>query len=127
MGPPRVLIVEDEPNIVLSLEFLMKKAGLETEVVRDGRAALARLDGEPADVVILDLMLPGVDGFEILRELRSRPGWSQTRVVVLTARGRQNERERGLELGADDYVTKPFSTRELLERVKALLAGGADG
>lgn len=127
MGPPRVLIVEDEPNIVLSLEFLMRKAGLEPEVVRDGRAALARLEGEPPEVVILDLMLPGVDGFEILRELRSRPAWARTRVVVLTARGRQNERERGLELGADDYVTKPFSTRELVERVRRLLGEGAAG
>jgi len=124
MGPPQVLIVEDEPNIVLSLEFLMKKAGLRTEAVRDGREALARLSGEPADLVILDLMLPGVDGFEILRELRRRPGWAKTRVIVLSARGRQNERERGLELGADDYVTKPFSTRELVDRVRKLLEDG---
>ncbi len=127
MGRPRVLIVEDEPNIVLSLRFLMEKAGLEPEVVRDGREALARLDGEPVDLVVLDLMLPGVDGFEILRALRARPGWERTRVVVLSARGRQNERQRGLELGADAYVTKPFSTRELVERVRSLLADGAAG
>ena len=127
MDRPRVLIVEDEPNIVLSLRFLMEKAGLEPEVVRDGREALARLDGEPVDLVVLDLMLPGVDGFEVLRALRGRPGWEKTRVVVLSARGRRNERQRGLELGADAYVTKPFSTRELVERVRSLLADGAAG
>ncbi len=118
----RILIVDDEPNIVLSLEFLMKKAGFQVESVTDGRAVLERLRQPPPDLVILDIMLPGIDGFELLRRLKATPGWARVRVILLTARGRQSERERGLELGADLYVTKPFSTRELVRQVEALLA-----
>ncbi len=118
----RILIVDDEPNIVLSLEFLMKKAGFQVESVTDGRAVLERLHQPPPDLVILDIMLPGMDGFELLRRLKATPGWDRARVILLTARGRESERERGLKLGADLYVIKPFSTRELVRQVEALLA-----
>lgn len=123
MTARRILIVDDEPNIVLSLEFLMKKAGHVVESVTDGATALERLDGPPPDLVILDVMLPGIDGFELLRRMRARPEWRDVRVILLTARGRESEREHGLALGADLYVTKPFSTRELMRRVNELLDG----
>lgn len=124
MRRKRVLVVDDEPNIVLSLEFLMKKAGFEVEVARNGREALAALDREPPDLLLLDVMMPEIDGFEVCERIRSRPEWRKTKIVMLTARGRESERERGLALGADAYVTKPFSTRELVERVKAMLDEG---
>lgn len=117
----RVLVVDDEPNIVLSLEFLMRRAGFEVEVARDGAEALRALNGPAPDLMLLDVMMPEFDGYEVCARIRSRPDWRQTKIVMLTARGRDAERERGLELGADDYVTKPFSTRALVERVKALL------
>jgi len=124
MRRKRVLVVDDEPNIVLSLEFLMKKAGFEVEVARNGREALAALDREPPDLLLLDVMMPEIDGFEVCERIRSRPEWQGTKIVMLTARGRESERERGLALGADAYVTKPFSTRELVEKVKAMLDEG---
>lgn len=120
----RVLVVDDEPNIVLSLEFLMKKAGFEVEVARNGQEALEAIARRPPDVLLLDVMMPEMDGFEVCERLRADPRGRATKVVMLTARGRDSERQRGLALGADAYVTKPFSTRELVERVKAMLAEG---
>ncbi len=117
----RVLVVDDEPNIVLSLEFLMKKAGFEVEVARNGQEALAAIARQPPDVLLLDVMMPEMDGFEVCERLRADPRGRATKVVMLTARGRDSERQRGLALGADAYVTKPFSTRELVARVKAML------
>ncbi|HFA60024.1 MAG TPA: response regulator [Rhodospirillales bacterium] len=120
----RVLVVDDEPNIVLSLEFLMKKAGFEVEVARNGQEALEAIARRPPDVLLLDVMMPEMDGFEVCERLRADPRGRATKVVMLTARGRDSERQRGLALGADAYVTKPFSTRELVERVKTMLAEG---
>ncbi len=121
MAAKRILIVDDEPNIALSLEFLMRKAGFEVTVARDGREALAALDREVPDLVLLDVMIPEVDGFELCQRIRSRDAFNRTKIVMLTARGRESERLRGLEMGADAYVTKPFSTRELVERVRGML------
>ncbi len=121
MAAKRILIVDDEPNIALSLEFLMRKAGFEVTVARDGREALAALDREVPDLVLLDVMIPEVDGFELCQRIRNREAFSRTKIVMLTARGRESERLRGLEMGADAYVTKPFSTRELVERVRGML------
>ncbi len=118
----KILVVDDEPNIALSLEFLMKKAGFAVEVARDGREALERLERDPPDLVLLDVMIPEIDGFELCERIRSRPEWRHIKVVMLTARGQESERSRGLALGADAYVTKPFSTRDLVERIKAMLA-----
>src|SRR3954453_8343251 len=120
----RVLVVDDEPNILMSLEFLMKRAGFEVDVARDGRQALAALEGAPPDLMLLDVMMPEFDGYEVCARVRERPEWSGTKIVMLTARGRDAERERGLKAGADAYVTKPFSTRELVEQVKRMLAEG---
>ncbi|MFO1069265.1 MAG: response regulator [Geminicoccaceae bacterium] len=117
----RVLVVDDEPNIVMSLEFLMKRAGFEVEVARNGREALAALDGTPPDLLLLDVMMPEFDGYEVCERIRARPEWNATRIIMLTARGRDAERQRGLALGADRYVTKPFSTRELVEQARELL------
>jgi DNA-binding response OmpR family regulator len=117
----RVLLVDDEPNIVTSLQFLMRKAGFDTAVARDGEAALAEVERFRPDLVLLDANLPGRDGFEVCQALRAS-GWSELVIVMLTAKGRESEVAKGLEIGADAYVTKPFSTRELVEQVTALLA-----
>ena len=117
----RVLVVDDEPNIVLSLEFLMRRAGFEVTVARSGGEALKALEGPPPDLVLLDVMMPEFDGYEVCERIRARPEWRATKIIMLTARGREAERERGLALGADAYVTKPFSTRELVEQVKRML------
>jgi DNA-binding response OmpR family regulator len=117
----RVLVVDDEPNIVMSLRFLMEREGFEVEVAPTGEAALTALDRGPADLVLLDVMIPEVDGFEICQRIRGNPAWSATRIIMLTARGRDVERDKGLALGADAYVTKPFSTRDLVETVHKLL------
>jgi DNA-binding response OmpR family regulator len=120
----RVLVVDDEPNIVMSLRFLMEREGFQVEVASTGQAAVAALDREPADLVLLDIMMPELDGFEVCQRIRSNPAWRATKVVMLTAKGRDVERDKGLALGADDYVTKPFSTRDLVAKVKQMLAPG---
>jgi DNA-binding response OmpR family regulator len=120
--PSKVLIVDDEPNIVLSLEFLMKQQGYETRVARDGDEALAEVERFRPDLVLLDVMLPRRDGFEVCQRLRA-DGWSELRILMLTAKGRDVEIEKGLSLGADGYVTKPFSTAELVTRVADMLEG----
>jgi DNA-binding response OmpR family regulator len=120
----RVLVVDDEPNIVLSLEFLMRRAGFEVQVARSGGEALKALEGEPPDLMLLDVMMPEFDGYEVCERIRANPEWRRTKIIMLTARGREAERERGLALGADAYVTKPFSTRELVDQVKRMLEVG---
>ncbi len=120
--PASVLVVDDEPNIVLSLEFLMRQAGFEVRIARDGDAALAAVAERAPDLVLLDLMMPGRDGYEVCQAIRGDQRCAHTKIVMLTARSREVEREKGLALGADEYVTKPFSTRELVARVRQLLA-----
>jgi DNA-binding response OmpR family regulator len=120
--PSSVLVVDDEPNIVLSLEFLMKQAGYRVRVASDGEAALAAIAAEPPDLILLDAMMPKRDGFDVCQTIRANPEWQSIRIVMLTAKGREVERDKGLALGADDYITKPFSTMEVVERVKQLLA-----
>jgi DNA-binding response OmpR family regulator len=119
---PSVLLVDDEPNIVLSLEFLMKQAGYDVRIARDGDAALKAVRERAPDLILLDVMTPGLDGYEVCQTIRANPAWKDVRIVMLTAKSREVEREKGLALGADDYITKPFSTRELVDRVKRLLA-----
>lgn len=117
----KVLVVDDEPNIVLSLEFLMQQAGFDVTTALDGESALALVSENPPDLVLLDISLPGISGFEVLEQLRNQPSFKRLPIVMLTAHGREVEREKGLALGADDYITKPFSTRQLVEKVQALL------
>jgi DNA-binding response OmpR family regulator len=121
----RVLIAEDEPSIAVSLEFLMRRAGFETRTARDGEEALAILSSFRPDLALLDIMLPGCSGLDLCRVIRSDPRLTDTRIIVLTARGGENDIRRGFEAGADAYVVKPFSTQELVERVKGLLACAA--
>lgn len=118
----KILVVDDEPNIVLSLEFLMKQAGFQVRTASDGEAALAAIAAEPPDLVLLDVMMPRKNGYEVCQAIRANPVWKGTRIIMLTAKGREVEREKGLALGADDYITKPFSTQEVVERVRELLA-----
>ena len=116
-----VLVVDDEPNIVLSLEFLMEQAGFEVVTAEDGEQALARVNDSQPDLLLLDISLPGISGFDVLERLRSEAATAQLPIIMLTAHGRDVEREKGMALGADDYITKPFSTQSLVEKVKALL------
>lgn len=118
----RVLVVDDEPNILLSLEFLMQQAGFDVDTAEDGERALASVAEKTPEVILLDISLPGISGFDVLERLRADPAHATTPIVMLTAHGREVEREKGLALGADDYITKPFSTRDLVEKVQALLA-----
>ena len=117
-----VLVVDDEPNIVLSLEFLMRQAGYAVRVARDGEAALDAVKADPPELILLDVMMPKRDGFDVCQTIRANPEWNSVKIVLLTAKGRDIEREKGMALGADDYITKPFSTREVVQRVKQLLA-----
>ena len=117
----KVLVVDDEPNIVTSLQFLMTKAGFDVEVARNGAEALAALERPPPDLMLLDVMMPEFDGYEVCARIRQDSSWSDTKIIMLTARGRESEKERGLALGADAYVIKPFSTRELVQQVEEML------
>jgi len=123
---PRVLIVDDEPNIVASLEFLMGRQGYDTLVVDDGDEVLAAVERFRPDLILLDVMLPRRDGFEVCQQLRAG-GHDTVKILMLTAKGRESEAAKGLAVGADAYVTKPFSTRELVAQVASLLAEGVEG
>jgi DNA-binding response OmpR family regulator len=118
----KVLIADDEPNIVTSLEYLMAKSGYDVEVARNGEEALALVESFMPDLVLLDVMMPRRSGYEVCRTMRERAEWRHIRIVMLSAKGREAEVNKGLSLGADAYVTKPFSNRELIAKVAALLA-----
>ncbi|MEW6689870.1 MAG: response regulator [Pseudomonadota bacterium] len=117
----RVLIAEDEPNIVTSLEFLLRTSDYEVCIARDGEEALRLAEQFRPNVVLLDVMMPRRNGFEVCRSIRANPRLARTRIVMLSARGRGAEIDKGLALGADAYITKPFSTKELLAKVRELL------
>ena len=116
-----ILIVDDEPNIILSLEYLMKKAGYTVRTAANGEQALRDIEQQRPDLVLLDVMMPRVNGYAVCQALRENPDYRDIRILMLTARGRQVEQEKGMALGADGYVTKPFATQALLDRVQALL------
>jgi two-component system alkaline phosphatase synthesis response regulator PhoP len=116
-----VLIADDEPNIVVSLEYLMEHNGYQVKVARDGAEALAVAEQWKPDLVLLDIMLPVNNGFEVCQKIRANPQLANTRVVMLSAKGRDVEVAKGLALGADAYITKPFSTRELIAQVRSIL------
>ena len=118
----KILIVDDEPNIVISLEFLMKKEGFEVAVANDGEEALAKVASFNPDLMLLDVMMPKKSGFEVCEALRADPQRAGLQIVMLTAKGRDTEVAKGLALGADAYVTKPFSTKDLVAKVKQMLA-----
>ncbi|MDX2306101.1 MAG: response regulator [Microscillaceae bacterium] len=117
----KVLIVDDEPNILMSLEFLMKKQGYKVFIARDGHEALDIIRQETPDLIILDIMMPEVDGYEVCRHIRESNEFSQTRIVFLSAKSKSSEIEKGYQIGADLYITKPFSTRNLVKSIQELL------
>lgn len=117
----KILIADDEPNIVISLEFLMKKEGFDVAVAVDGEEALTKVASFNPDLILLDVMMPKKSGFEVCESLRTDPANADLRIVMLTAKGRDTEVAKGLAIGADAYVTKPFSTKDLVVQVKSLL------
>lgn len=119
----KILIADDEPNIVISLEFLMQQSGYEVSIARDGEQALTQMAAFQPDLVLLDIMLPLRNGFEVCQQIRENSAWNRVKVVMLSAKGRDLEISKGLALGADAYITKPFSTKELIAQVQSLLAG----
>ena len=121
MSRGSVLVVDDEPTIGEVVGRYLQRAGYATRVVHDGRGALSAVERERPDLVVLDLMLPGLDGLEVMRRLRDRDPAARLAIILLTARGEESDRVVGLRLGADDYVVKPFSPAELVARVDAVL------
>src|SRR5476649_1021244 len=122
---PRILVVDDEPEAVELVEFNLKQAGYLVNTAADGAEALKKAHAQPPDLIVLDVMLPEMDGFEACKVLRLDPVTAKVPIVMLTAKASEIDRVLGLELGADDYLTKPFSPRELLLRIKKILARGA--
>ncbi|MFQ5612380.1 MAG: response regulator transcription factor [Anaerolineae bacterium] len=120
----KVLIVDDEVNIIISLEFLMEQAGYRLEIARDGAEALEKVAAFEPDLVLLDIMMPQVNGFEVCRRIRQNPVWQDIKILMLTAKGREVEVNKGLALGANAYIIKPFSTRELMAEIKHMLNDG---
>jgi two-component system phosphate regulon response regulator PhoB len=121
MAEQRIYVVEDEPDIAEVLQFNLEKAGFAVEILRRGDAALDAIRRHPPDLLVLDLMLPGLDGLELTRLLKRDSATSRVPLVMLTAKGEEVDRIVGLELGADDYIAKPFSPREVVLRIKAVL------
>ena len=119
----KILIADDEPNILVSLDYLMKREGFEVHLARDGLEALAVLQRERPRLVLLDLMMPHKSGLEVCQALRADDTLKDTLVLMLTAKGRDTDVAKGLALGADAYMTKPFSTKALVAKVRAMLAG----
>jgi len=120
-----VLIADDEPNIVAAIEFLLKQRGYDVHIAQDGGEALRAIERVLPDLIVLDVMMPQTSGYEVCQAIRSRPDWRHIKVVMLSAKGRDAEVNKGMAMGADLYVTKPFSTRDLMAKIEALLAGGA--
>jgi two-component system alkaline phosphatase synthesis response regulator PhoP len=119
---PHILIVDDEPNIVMSLEFLMRKNGYAVSIARNGTEALEAVDRAPLDIVLLDIMMPDVDGYQVCRHIKARPDRAGTKIIFLSAKTKDVDVQKGYEAGADLYIPKPFSTRQLMSKVRELLA-----
>ncbi len=121
----RVMIVEDEPNIVESLSFVFSREGWQVAAALDGVTAIERLLSDPPDVLVLDVMLPPHSGFEVLKRVRSEASLKRLPVLVLTAKGQEQDRHTALNLGADAFVTKPFSNRDIVQQVRELAEAGS--
>ncbi len=117
----KILIADDEPNIVAALEFLLQQSGYQVLIAQNGDEALRLIEACVPDLVLLDVMMPRKSGYEVCQRMREHADWRQIKVVILSAKGRDAEVNKGLALGADLYVTKPFSTRELMTKIKGLL------
>ena len=121
MQKKKILAVDDEPNILMSIEFILEMEGYEVHTSRDGEEALEVAERVRPDLILLDVNMPRKDGYEMCRILREREDLAGTKVIMLTAKGQTLERKKGLEVGADDYVTKPFSAADLLEKMREML------
>ena len=121
----KVLIADDEPNIVTALEFLLKRNGYEVYIARNGEGALQLVEQHQPDLVLLDVMMPVKSGYEVCQRMRERADWRHIRIIMLTAKGRDVEINKGLSIGADLYITKPFSTKDLIAKINRLLGVGA--
>lgn len=121
----KVLIADDEPNIVTALEFLLKRNGYDVRVVSNGDEALAQIESYGPDVVLLDIMMPVKSGYDVCQRMRERPEWRDIKIVMLSAKGREAEVSKGLSLGADLYITKPFSTHELIAAINGFFEASA--
>jgi len=117
----KILIVEDEPNIVVPLQFIMKENGYDVTVAFSGEEAVEAISKTKPDLILLDIMLPGMDGYELCQTIRQKPGWEKIRIIFLTALGREADMAKGMALEADAYITKPFSNKEVVEKVRELL------
>jgi len=117
----KILIVDDEPSIVAPLQFLMERNGYRVSVAGSGEEALEKIERDPPDLVLLDVMLPGLSGFDVCRMIRENRALAKTRIILVTALGRKINVAKGMALGADDYIVKPFGNRELVAKVKQLL------
>jgi len=120
----KVLIVDDEPNIVAALDYLLQRSGYEVRIASNGEEALRQVEAFGPDLVLLDVMMPQRSGYDVCQRIRERPEWSGIRIVILSAKGRDAEVSKGLALGADLYVTKPFSNAELVAQIGRLLGEG---
>jgi len=121
----KILIADDEPNIVTALEFLLQRNGYEVYIARTGEGALKLVEEHKPDLVLLDVMMPLKSGYEVCQRMRERADWSHIKIIMLTAKGRDVEMSKGLSIGADLYITKPFSTQELVAKINGLLGAGA--
>jgi len=118
----KILVADDEPNIVVALEYLLQHSGYDVLIARDGDDALKHIEAHVPDLVLLDVMMPLRSGYEVCKRIREQPEWRHIKIVMLSAKGRDAEVNKGLAVGADLYVTKPFSTRELVDKINGLLA-----
>ena len=119
--PGTVLIVDDEPNIIVPLQFLMEQSGYRVLVAQSGEEAIESILQYRPDLILLDIMLPGIDGYEVCEIIRLNPEWAHTKVIFLTAKGRDMDMAKGMVLGADAYITKPFANADVIRQVAALL------
>jgi len=121
MGKKRILVVDDEPNILMSIQYILDMEGYEVHSARDGEEALDVAERVRPDLILLDVSMPRKDGYEVCRILREREDMTGTKVIMLTAKGQALEKKKGIEMGADEYVTKPFSADDLLEKIRTLV------
>ena len=122
----KILIADDEPSIVTAVEFLLRRGGYEVQVARDGEQTLELVEGFNPDLVLLDVMMPRKSGYEVCTRIRERTDRRHVKIIMLTAKGRDAEVSKGLAMGADLYITKPFSTRELMAKIRELVGPGRE-
>jgi DNA-binding response OmpR family regulator len=125
MMTKKILIADDEVNIVISLEFLVEQAGYQLQSAHTGEDVLQKIVAFQPDLILLDVMMPKINGFEVCRWVRQNPDWQHIKIIMLTAKGREVEVAKGLALGADAYIIKPFSTKELMAEIKRILNGAS--